>query len=111
MSMQVEYLKMNNNELILKMNTIISKSTFAAVNFKVKKKKMKKQTVKLIYCLLVGLFTLAGCKNNPPVASEAVYATLRVSKTDRELTDSYPASIRGRQDIDIYPQVSGFIPS
>jgi len=32
-----------------------------------------------------------------------------VSRTERELFQHYPATIRGRQDIDILPQVSGFI--
>ena len=35
------------------------------------------------------------------------YKTMSVSAGDRELEQSYSATIRGRQDIDIYPQVSG----
>ena len=34
---------------------------------------------------------------------------MKVSTADKELTTSYSASIRGRQDINIYPQVSGTI--
>ena len=34
---------------------------------------------------------------------------MKVSTTDKELTTAYSATIRGRQDIDIYPQVSGTI--
>ena len=37
------------------------------------------------------------------------YETMKVSTTDKELTTAYSATIRGRQDIDIYPQVSGTI--
>lgn len=37
------------------------------------------------------------------------YETLKVTTTDTELTTAYSATIRGRQDIDIYPQVSGTI--
>ena len=37
------------------------------------------------------------------------YATMKVSTADKELTTPYSATIRGRQDIDIYPQVSGTI--
>ena len=37
------------------------------------------------------------------------YATMKVEATDKELSTSYSATIRGRQDIDIYPQVSGTI--
>ena len=36
-------------------------------------------------------------------------ATMKVSTADKELTTPYSATIRGRQDIDIYPQVSGTI--
>ena len=34
---------------------------------------------------------------------------MKVEATDKELSTSYSATIRGRQDIDIYPQVSGTI--
>ena len=34
---------------------------------------------------------------------------MKVETTDKELSTSYSATIRGRQDIDIYPQVSGTI--
>lgn len=37
------------------------------------------------------------------------YETMKVSTTDKALTTTYSATIRGRQDIDIYPQVSGTI--
>ncbi len=37
------------------------------------------------------------------------YAVMTVSTTDREIPSNYSATIRGRQDIDIYPQVSGTI--
>ena len=37
------------------------------------------------------------------------YATMKVEATDKDLSTSYSATIRGRQDIDIYPQVSGTI--
>ena len=37
------------------------------------------------------------------------YETMKVATTDKALTTTYSATIRGRQDIDIYPQVSGTI--
>ncbi len=37
------------------------------------------------------------------------YATMKVEAADKELSTSYSASIRGRQDIDIFPQVSGIV--
>lgn len=39
----------------------------------------------------------------------ANYSTMTVGTSDRELSTSYSATIRGRQDIDILPQVSGTI--
>ena len=36
-------------------------------------------------------------------------AVMTISKTDAELETSYPAIIKGKKDVDIRPQVSGFI--
>ena len=36
-------------------------------------------------------------------------ATITVQPTSANLTNSYPATIKGKQDIDIRPMVSGFI--
>ena len=49
----------------------------------------------------------AGCQEAPtaPMASE--YEVMAVAPADRMLSSTYSATIRGRQDIDIYPQVSG----
>lgn len=41
--------------------------------------------------------------------SETFFAIMEVKAADKELSTSYSATIRGRQDIDIYPQVSGTI--
>lgn len=50
------------------------------------------------------------CKQVPQgQMSNAGYATMTVGTADRELSTSYSAAIRGRQDIDILPQVSGTI--
>ncbi len=37
------------------------------------------------------------------------YAVATIATTDREVESNYSATIRGRQDIDIYPQVAGTI--
>jgi membrane fusion protein (multidrug efflux system) len=58
---------------------------------------------------LAACVMLAGCKQSREIKPETEYVTLQVSKTDKELSHIYPATIRGRQDIDIYPQVGGFI--
>lgn len=56
-------------------------------------------------CLM--LMAATGCAKNETVKQSLHYATLTVEQTDKELLTTYSASIRGRQDIDIYPQVSG----
>lgn len=50
-----------------------------------------------------------GCGQAPMNMGPGQYEVLTVSTTDREIPVNYSATIRGRQDIDIYPQVSGTI--
>lgn len=64
---------------------------------------MMKQTVMTILCSA----TLAACGNAPVVQPQSEYRVMNVTTTDKELQTTYSAAIRGRQDIDIYPQVSG----
>lgn len=60
--------------------------------------------------VLVGCVVLAAaCKQAPATQRESEYAGLKVSPSDKVLSTAYSATIRGRQDIDIYPQVSGFL--
>ena len=62
---------------------------------------------------LIGLvgFTavLVSCKQTPQAPMNANYATMKITVSDKKFSTSYSATIRGRQDIDIYPQVSGTI--
>ena len=51
--------------------------------------------------------TLAACGSAPVVQPQSEYQVMTISTTDKELQTIYSAAIRGRQDIDIYPQVSG----
>ncbi len=51
--------------------------------------------------------TLAACGSAPFVQPQSEYQVMTISTTDKELQTIYSAAIRGRQDIDIYPQVSG----
>lgn len=62
-----------------------------------------KQTGLLAACCVAA----CGCQEAPtaPMASE--YEVMAVAPADRTLSSAYSATIRGRQDIDIYPQVSG----
>lgn len=49
------------------------------------------------------------CGQAPTAMGPAEYAVMTIATTDREIPINYSATIRGRQDIAIYPQVSGII--
>ena len=68
---------------------------------------MSKKVCKMkIGLFLLGLVAVAtGCKQAPPAQMEAGYEVMTVSPTNRMISSTYSATIRGRQDIDIYPQV------
>ncbi len=64
------------------------------------------QRIGMICCVA---FVVA-CKQAPQMQQAAAnYSTMNVSTSDQEINTLYSATIRGRQDIDIYPQVSGTI--
>lgn len=68
------------------------------------KKEMKVVAATAFSCLL----TLASCQKEQPMTGVAgTYKTMTVKPENRELTSTYSATIRGRQDIEIYPQVGG----
>lgn len=51
--------------------------------------------------------TLVACGSAPAVQPQSEYRVMTATTADKELQTTYSAAIRGRQDIDIYPQVSG----
>ena len=55
------------------------------------------------------LCTLAfeGCGGNADYGHETEYEVQTMSYTSRDLKTNYSATIRGRQDIEVYPEVSG----
>ena len=66
--------------------------------------------MRLITLIGCTVFGFASCKQTPNAAMQSSsYETMTVGTTDKEFSTSYSATIRGRQDIDIYPQVSGTI--
>lgn len=68
---------------------------------------MKQKLVKAAIALCCA--AAVGCGQAPVSMGPARYAMLTVATTDREIPTDYSATIRGRQDIDIYPQISGTI--
>ena len=73
-------------------------------------KKVKVEQMRLMMFISCTVLGLVSCKqaSNTTVQSSS-YETMTVATADKELSTSYSATIRGRQDIDIYPQVSGTI--
>lgn len=60
--------------------------------------------------LLCSGAVLTGCGGGTaPTEQPKEYKVMNVSRTDKEIQSNYSAAIRGRQDINIYPQVSGTI--
>ncbi len=71
-------------------------------------KSMSRKWMRLF--LLSSCVTMVGaCKEAPLEETENEYKVLKVSPTNKEIFTYYPATIRGKQDIDIYPQVSGYL--
>lgn len=67
------------------------------------------KNVWLIFAL-AGMLILVGCQNAGDYSQPATeYTTMKVMSANKTLFTNYPATIRGRQDIEIFPQVSGFI--
>ncbi|MCD8292167.1 MAG: efflux RND transporter periplasmic adaptor subunit [Prevotellaceae bacterium] len=68
---------------------------------------MKKDCLRNVLWAVAAGIALAGCGGAPRGEEAAEYAVLHIAPADKELQTSYSATIRGRQDIDIYPQVPG----
>lgn len=56
-----------------------------------------------------GALAVAGCGNSSPQETGKEYPVCTVSLSEMKLEESYSASVQGRQDIEIFPQVSGRI--
>lgn len=52
---------------------------------------------------------LTACTQPAPTSQESGYKTMTVKKENRLLTNSYSAVVKGRQSVEIRPQVSGTI--
>lgn len=65
----------------------------------------------LLVFTAVASLLMGGCAKEAGQMPETVYPSLTLTESSLETTDKYPASIRGRQDVEIIPQVSGKIVS
>ena len=68
---------------------------------------MKQTFVKA--AVMACFMSAVSCGQAPTAMGPAEYAVMTIATTDREIPINYSATIRGRQDIAIYPQVSGTI--
>ena len=67
---------------------------------------MKSKVVLFAFCLAL----LSGCGNkSKDLGKVPEYAVQELQQSGAALTTTYPATIRGKQDVEIRPQVSGFI--
>lgn len=72
----------------------------------------KRPFCKLLSFALLGVMMTLGiisCKDKAPQRRPNAYPVLTVKRSDCALETTYPASIQGKQDIKILPQVSGTI--
>ena len=67
------------------------------------KQKFAKATLGI--CVLA----ITACSTTPRQMGPQEYDVMKISTSDCEISTSYSAAIRGRQDIDIFPQVAGTI--
>ena len=65
--------------------------------------------MKKSFFFLAGLLLLSACGEQQAQQAETEYKTLVVSLSDRTLNTEYTAKLRGRQYVEIRPQVSGLI--
>lgn len=70
---------------------------------------MKKAFVFVGTCLVALLGLLTACTPSAGTSQEGGYKTMTVKKENRLLTNSYSAVVKGRQSVEIRPQVSGTI--
>lgn len=70
---------------------------------------MKKSIGKELIYGLICCMTFASCDKNNVTKTNAIYKTMEVTLSDKRLQSLYSATISGRQDVEIRPQVSGLI--
>lgn len=73
----------------------------------VKQNQMKK--LSMVAAMMICCFFFVSCEQEAQSAQDVAYASMKIGASDVNLSEIYPASIEGRQDIAIFPQVSGTI--
>lgn len=64
---------------------------------------------RIVLCLLLGLLVFASCNEKKQEKEALVYKTMKVERTSGVVKTSYSATMKGREIVEIRPQVSGLI--
>lgn len=64
---------------------------------------------KISLLLMLCLLSFGACKKKAQQPIGGTYKTIEISLSDATVSSSYPASVRGKQTVEIRPQVSGLI--
>lgn len=63
---------------------------------------------KVLFVLMI-MSIVTACNRNSQEEKSTSFSTMKITESTSEVAESYSASIRGKQDIEIYPQISGII--
>ncbi len=67
---------------------------------------MNRKRFRIIFLCGAALLAVS-CRDSAPETAQQAYPVAKVGRENVETTADYPATIRGRQDVQIYPQVEG----
>lgn len=79
------------------------------MNTHLNQNKMNKSIRKSLLYGLICCTTLGACKEKTVPQTNATYKTMKIGLSDKTLQSLYSATVSGRQDVEIRPQVSGLI--
>jgi len=68
-----------------------------------------KETSFLFVLILIICYTFTGCKEKPQTKDAGAYKTMQISLADATISTQFTASIQGKQNVEIRPQISGLI--
>ena len=64
---------------------------------------------KIVYPLLMGVLVFASCSEKKEEKAAQVYKTMKVERTSQAVRTGYSATMKGREIVEVRPQVSGLI--
>lgn len=70
-------------------------------------KKRISSSLALMPATALMLLALPGCSNQTQQQPQGAYEAIILTLSDAETVERFPATIKGRQDVEIFPQVSG----